>query len=322
VLLVLAVPLLVWLTSSRRRSRPHLLGVAACAAVGVGLLATPGLAGHASTGTAIVAGFVLDLAHLGSASVWLGGLVVLVCLLVAGATDLGAVDVRHAGRRISSLALVAVVVVVVSGTLQAVRQVGSLGALTATAYGRLLLVKVGIVVVLIALGAVSRSLLRRRMDATGPGLHPERGTVRRASLVRSLVAELMIAAVVLGVTAALVNAPPAREQLAAPYAESFTTLGVQVNVILSPAVAGVANVLHLYVLSSTGRPKAIPEVDATLSYPAGRDGPTAVPLTIAGIGHYRARDVTLLAAGTWVLAVTVRTTASHATVTPLRVPVR
>jgi copper transport protein len=321
-LLVLAAPLVVWLTSRRRAGRPAPLGVAACAVVGVGLLATPGLAGHATTGSAIAAGFTLDLAHLGAASTWLGGLVVLACLLVGGATDAIQVDVPWAARRISSIALAAVVVVVVSGTLQAVRQVGSIDALTSTSYGRILLVKVGIVVVLIALGALSRTLLRRGAHTASADGSAAPDVPRRAALVRSLVAELVVATAILGVTAALVNAPPAREQLNQPYTQSFTTLGVQVNVILSPAAAGVDNTLHIYVLSSTGLPKAIPEVDATLSYPAEQLGPLAVPLRIAGIGHYRARDVTFLAAGTWVLTVTVRTTPIDEQVTPLQVPVR
>ncbi|HEV3212141.1 MAG TPA: copper resistance protein CopC [Acidimicrobiales bacterium] len=320
-LLAIAAPLLVWLTSRRRAASPAPLGVAACAVVGAGLLVTPGLAGHATTGSAIAAGFVLDLAHLAAASLWLGGLVVLACLLVGGATDLGAIDLVRSARRISTIALGAVVVVVVSGTLQAVRQVGSLDALTGTTYGRLLLVKVAVVVVLIALGALSRALLRRPVGAATGDPAPD-APPRRVGLVRSIVAELLVAAAVLGVTAALVNAPPAREQLALPYTQSFTTLGVQVNVILSPAVAGVRNTLHVYVLSPSGTPKAIPEVDATLSYPADQLGPLDVPLTIAGIGHYRSRDVTFLAAGTWVLTVTVRTTPIDEQVTPLQVPVR
>ena len=319
VLLALAAGLLVWLTSRRTATGRGAVGVSLCAVVGAGLLATPGLAGHATTGSAIAAGFTLDLAHLGAASVWLGGLVVLLCLLVGGAVDLDGMETAASARRISSIVLVAVVVVVASGTLQAVRQVGSIAALTGTTYGRLLLVKVGVVVVLISLGAVSRSLLRRRSTAEAvPGALP-----RRRPLVRSIVAELLVAAAVLGVTAALVNAPPAREQLNQPYSQSFTTLGLQVNVILSPAVSGVDNTLHVYVLSAaSGLPKAIPEVDATIAYPPDQLGPLNVPLSVAAIGHYRARDVTFLSAGIWTLTVTVRTSPIDEQVTPLQVPIR
>jgi copper transport protein len=311
-LLVATAPVLWALTRARTGAPPRWL-VATAAVLGVGLLVTPGLAGHATTGPAIPAGFALDVVHLGSAGLWLGGLVLLACVLVPGADGVGDdAAVERAALRVSSLALAAVVVVIASGTLQAVRQVGSFGALTSTTYGRLLLWKVGLVAALIALGAVSRRLLRRR-DAEA----------RRGALVRTVVAELAIALGVLGVTAALVNAPPAREQSSLPYTQSFTTLGVQANVILSPAAAGVSNVLHVYVVSATtGLPHAVPAVTATVAFPPDHLGPLPVPLRVAGVGHYRAQDLTFAVSGTWVLRVTVRTSPSAATVTPLLVPVR
>ena len=160
-LLAAAAGLLAWLTSRRTRQRPRgARRVAVRSSSAPGCSRRPGSPGHATTGSAIAAGFVLDLAHLGAASAWLGGLAVLLCLLVGGATTTSRASTQGSRRDgISTIALVAVAVVVLSGTLQAVRQVGSLDALTGTTYGRLLLVKVGIVVVLIALGAVSRSLL-------------------------------------------------------------------------------------------------------------------------------------------------------------------
>jgi len=317
-LLFVAVPLIVLVTTRRRAARRWSIAVA-CTAVAVALLSTPGLAGHATSGSAIVAGFVLDVVHLGSASLWIGGLVVLGCLIVPDAAQPAEIDVEQSALRVSTIVTVAVAVVVLSGTLQAIRQVGSVGALVDTTYGVLLVIKVSIVAVLLALGATSRTLLRRgalrgRAGATG---------ARRTPFVRSVVAELAVATAVLGVTAALVNAPPAREQLNVPYAQSYTTLGAQVNVTLSPAAAGVANTLHIYVLSAaSGLPRAVPEVDATLSYPADHLGPLVVPLSLAGVGHYRARGVTFISPGTWVLTVTVRTTPIDEQATPLQVPVR
>ncbi|HLK45241.1 MAG TPA: CopD family protein, partial [Acidimicrobiales bacterium] len=316
VLLAVAAALLAWWPRARPSLRRWLAPVAVLD--GVGLLATPGLAGHATTGTAVIWGLLLDLFHLGAAASWLGGLVVLACVLVGAGPGAERLDVSSAARRISTVAMVAVVVVVVSGSLQALRQVGSLGELTSTTYGRLLLAKVATVAVLVGLGAVSRTLLRRRADAA-----VDASTVpRRRLLVRSVAAELVVAAAVLGVTAGLVNAPPAGSLVDLPYTQSFTTLGVQVNVIVSPASTGVANVLHVYVLSTTtGLPRAVPEVDASISFPADHLGPITLPLTLAGVGHYRDRDVTFLFPGTWVLTVTVRTTPIDEQVTPLQVPV-
>ncbi len=58
--------------------------------------------------------------------------------------------------KFSSYAFASVVVVVVTGVIQSIRQVGSLYALFHTSYGTTLLVKIGLVTILIALGAVSR----------------------------------------------------------------------------------------------------------------------------------------------------------------------
>ena len=87
-----------------------------------------------------------------------------------------------AARRLVGLAAVASLLVVASGVALSVCQVGSFGALTSSAYGRLLLVKGGCVVALVA--AVVVLLLRRR--AAGPIIRrrtggPGRGGVHPAT---------------------------------------------------------------------------------------------------------------------------------------------
>ena len=128
-------------------------------------------------------------------------------------------------------------------------------------------------------------------------------------LRRSVLADIAIALVILAVTALLVNAVPARQAAGLPFSTSFTTLGVQVNAIVDPARAGTTNQFHVYILSSTGTPKAIPELDVSLSLPAEHLGPLTIPLVIEGPGHYRADNVDIPVAGEWVLQFTVRTDA-------------
>ena len=55
-------------------------------AIGVGLIFTPGLAGHASTGSDVPFSMALDVFHLGAVAVWFGGLAVLAALLDARRT--------------------------------------------------------------------------------------------------------------------------------------------------------------------------------------------------------------------------------------------
>ena len=130
-----------------------------------------------------------------------------------------------------------------------------------------------------------------------------------------VVAELAVAFAVLGVTAALVNDVPAKQAADLPFSYSFSTLGVQVNTIIDPARIGSANQVHIYVLSSLGTPRAIPELDITTSLPSQSIGPITVPLVISGPGHYYAGHVDFPVAGTWVLTYTVRTDAIDETVT-------
>ncbi|MEE3919932.1 CopD family protein [Micromonospora sp. BRA006-A] len=86
-----------------------------------------------------------------------------------------------------------------AGTVQGLIEVAGLQALFDTTYGRLLLAKIALFVLVIGVAAYSRALVRRRVAAGRPG-----------SMRRAVVAELVITAVVLGVSATLVQTTPAR----------------------------------------------------------------------------------------------------------------
>ena len=133
------------------------------AIVGVGLLLTPGLAGHASTEGSVPFALALDVLHLGAAAVWCGGLAVLAAVLAPGLRPEDRPDdIARVASTFSAYAFSAVLVIVATGTVQSVRQVGSVYALFNTVYGRTLLVKIGLVAMLIVLGAVSRRIVLGR----------------------------------------------------------------------------------------------------------------------------------------------------------------
>jgi copper transport protein len=153
ILCVLALPLLIALLRRTARIGPNLaLGWGVVLAA---LVVTVVLAGHAATGRWIWVGIAADVVHVMAMCFWLGGLTVLLVLLAAMPPGL-LVDVVS---RFSRLAFGAVGLIVVSGIVQSWRQLGSFGALTSSTYGRLLLAKVGLVVVVVALAALSRRLL-------------------------------------------------------------------------------------------------------------------------------------------------------------------
>lgn len=133
------------------------------AIVGVGLLFTPGLAGHASTEGSVPFAMTVDVLHLAAAAVWCGGLAVLGAVLAPGMPpEERPDDIVKVASTFSAYAFSAVLVIVATGTVQSVRQVGSVYALFNTVYGRTLLVKIGLVAVLIVLGALSRRIVLGR----------------------------------------------------------------------------------------------------------------------------------------------------------------
>jgi copper transport protein len=217
---VLLLLLVAFLRAWAQREDPW-TRTGAWVAVGVlaaALVVTPALSGHAASGPYAAVGAVVGVLHFSAAAVWFGGLVLLGTCVLPRAD----VELLQAVPRFSSVAFTAMVVIVVTGMVQSWRQLGSLQALGQTAYGRLLLAKVAVVLLLIAVAGRSRVLVRRRLTAralvgTGaPHRHAAEAAPARLSdhagslwLLRRLVlAEVVIALVVLAITALLGIATP------------------------------------------------------------------------------------------------------------------
>jgi copper transport protein len=175
VLLLVAVPLIGMLLPRRGPAVEHPLPrwwPYAAGGLGVALCATPGLAGHASTGPLVSVAMPADTLHVFGVGIWLGGLVVLFVALMPRADE---PTLRVVVPRYSQYAMVAMGAIVVTGVFQAFRQVDRVGALLDTDYGRILLVKIGVFLVLMMVAAVSRDVVNRRwripeelLDAPAP----------------------------------------------------------------------------------------------------------------------------------------------------------
>ena len=127
--------------------------------LGLALCATPGLAGHASSGPLVPIAIAADTLHVSGVGIWLGGLVMLFAALMPRADE---PTLREVVPRYSQYALVAMGVIVVTGVFQAFRQIDRFGALLDTDYGRLLLIKVVVFLGLMVVAAVSRDVVNRR----------------------------------------------------------------------------------------------------------------------------------------------------------------
>jgi copper transport protein len=258
-------------------SRGLVCGAGACA---VALLFTWTLADHSRTGVQTWLGVPVASVHLLAMSLWLGGLAFLLWVREA---------LEPAVGRFSRLALGCFAVLGVTGVYLAWRQAGELGALPATGFGRLLLVKSAIVLGIVALAYFSRRAVARRTFG---------------HLRRTVLAEALLGLVVLGVTAGLVNAKPARVAYAPPY--DVTVPGVaggKVQVHVEPAKQGV-NVADVYLVQRDGRLFVPPEVTARL-----RESKLTLPVKLGSAepGHYVAEAMSVPYPGHWTLELRVRT---------------
>jgi copper transport protein len=127
-------------------------------ACSLALLAAPTLAGHAlDRDQPRVLAPLVDVAHVASAAVWLGGLLSLVYVLPRASAEGRA---RAAAvRRFSVSALVAVIVLGVSGLTRALTELSAVHQLWSTSYGQTLLVKTALFVPLLGLGWLNRTIL-------------------------------------------------------------------------------------------------------------------------------------------------------------------
>ncbi|WP_217348646.1 cytochrome c oxidase assembly protein [Cnuibacter physcomitrellae] len=133
----------------------------------VGLLSAAALIpmaqqGHASGTEGHDAAVTALALHIIFAAAWLGGLLVLALL----SRRLETLDLVAAVSRYSAVALICFVVVALSGYVSAQLRIGTLDQL-ASAYGALVLVKVGALLALGVIGALHRTFLVRRLDRTG-----------------------------------------------------------------------------------------------------------------------------------------------------------
>ncbi len=158
--LAVAVPLLLRLLRPTRtgESLPRWWwGAGAVTAVALAL--TPGLGGHATTGIWQSVAIPADAAHVLAMAVWIGGLVLLVLCVLGEVDDVPAREAASA--RFSAIALGCVGVLVATGVFQAWRQAGSVAALRTSDYGRVLLVKLGLVALVVVAAAFSREVVNR-----------------------------------------------------------------------------------------------------------------------------------------------------------------
>src|SRR5207248_8933600 len=159
------------------------------------LLPGPSIAGHALDRGRSPLEVVADVVHVAAASIWLGGLVALALALRAPG------DRAATMRRFSNVAVASAAALAVTGVVRALSELAAVSQLWTTGYGRALLVKTGLLVLLVGIGWFNRYRLVPRAAA--------------GELRRTVAAELMLLAGLVVAVAFLTDLRPGRDRAAA-----------------------------------------------------------------------------------------------------------
>jgi copper transport protein len=295
-----------WAPVGLRLSRLIRTLFAICAAY---LVITPALAGHASIESPVVVFFPSDALHVLAGSVWVGGIA---CLLIAlpGATR--QLQPPERSRlllgilaRFSPIALGAVVVIAVTGVIQAYIDVRSIHGLLHTTYGLLIMIKVLLLAFLIGLGYVNRErVIPALQRVVGDGQSPGGiGALAR----RTMTGEFALMLCVFGVTAALISYAPPIDAAKGPFSTNTTIGSAELEMTVEPAMVGL-NSIHIYLINAKSGTQftATKELTATAKLPSKGIGPLQLKANAAGPGHYVLDSAVLSPGGTWEIEITDR----------------
>jgi copper transport protein len=288
-------------------SRPTPWSAALAMALGW-LVFVPALGGHAGTEKPVTVMLTANAVHVLAASAWIGGIAMILLALPAATRRLAQPNRTEmlvaALDRFSTLALVSVAALLVGGIVQSVLELEAIGDLLSTAYGRAVSVKIALLVLLLALGALNRlhilpALGRAARAGAGPG-RPG-WTLRRALRV-----ELALGAAALAATGALAGYAPPGADPTGPWSGVSGIGPGQAELTIQPAVAGPNRMdLLLAGLTAGGQSKE-PELTVTASSPSRGIAPIELALRRAGPGHYVVERAQLAPAGDWTVDLVAR----------------
>jgi copper transport protein len=293
-----ALALAAVLALAARHPRERLAAVASVPAVGA--MVVTSMASHAWTVEPRSVALASDIAHQVAVGVWIGGLVALVAAL-----PITEARQRLAGR-FSVTATAAIVVVALTGVVSGFLQIDVLEGLWETGYGRTLIAKVVVFAGVGALGWYNRQRLVPIVDWVAP------------RLVRVGRVEVGLAAVVIALTAVLVDLPPARVSVDRPFTTSVRADELTLQLDVVPARTG-PNDMHLYFFGAGNEPVTIDAVEIAAAF--GDVPPRNLEVTPITPNHVSAYGATLNQAGTWQIGVTA-VTAGAPTTFEIEVPIR
>ena len=299
----------------------------------IGLALTSSLISHSA---ALIEDTLLatavDLGHTLAASLWVGGLLLLAIALRQsrrlsreGRTWLNLSLILN----FSALAALAVGLLVASGTYLAWQHVGNWTALVGTAYGRALLVKLGLALVAFVIAAVNLLYIKPHLDAAynlfdseeeeattpAPVLRRFRWLVGAEAVLALLI---LLAAGILtdlqrGEDAPLLADAPGKTVVAQPVED------LNIEMTIEPALVG-QNTFDVYVTDDEGNPVTdASQVSIRYTFLGQSIGAAMDEAISQGDGHYVLEGSYISLIGPWQAEVTVRRPDAFDTFAPFRV---
>jgi copper transport protein len=275
-----------------------------------GLVVTVSFAvwGHASELTPRVLSLAADAVHATAAALWLGGLVGLLMVLNMRSAS----SVRSTALiigRFSRMAFWTVLALAIAGlTLTLTGSNASLQSLLTTTWGQLVLAKIGLSLIVVIIAAWNRRTLVPSL--TAPVEDDPALPVRWATLLRTVRAEALLLVVIVGLTAILVNTPPARYAATAKSGRVDIVQRVetgQVALAVDPAVVG-SNRVEVRYTDGTGQTiNVATSMSIEFSQPSAGVAPITRQVLASEPGVFVIEGNELSVSGTWTITVAVRT---------------
>ncbi|MEO2074040.1 MAG: copper resistance CopC/CopD family protein [Bacillus sp. (in: firmicutes)] len=270
-----------YLLLKKSLSQPWALSISLL--LGMGLLLTKSFTSHAASSTNQFMSLALDFLHLLTASIWIGSLLALVVLVPLSRQ----VEIKHfyieTIRRFSKWGIILVIVLITTGFWSSLSYIPNPRSLIFTDYGRVLLGKVILLVVMLVF-ATFNLIKGKRSKETG----------WRASLW----GELTTGIIVLVLSVILTNLPTAMAS-PGPFKETKKVKRDRITLEVTPNVIG-ENSFFLKLTDQKGKP--ITEIEqATLTFTSLEMdmGKNTKILAKTSNGNYKAKGFDFTMSGDW-----------------------
>jgi copper transport protein len=310
-LFVAAAAVAIWVDRPERgrRSVAALLALSGALVAAAAVLVLPGLVGHAGQTSPRGVAVLLDWLHLVSGSLWIGGLIGLLVVWRSLPAARRVAGLVVCVPRFSNVAFVSVLLLLATGVGAAVLHLPVLDALWLTTYGKLILIKAGILLAAMLLASVN--LLR-----TKPGLSRAEVSEASARLLRRLVSGevLLVSGAILAaaVLSSVAPPPPAFAEEGSALAQvgpgkvasTLVRGGYKLQVLVNPNQAAAPDTFGLR-LTRGGKP--VQGADVTLTFAMlDMQMPTQeYQLAETAPGIYTRKAPALVMVGHWALNFTI-----------------